>query len=87
MRAGDGGAMNNNAPFFGIFAACFVLLYGAIALSACTAKKEKEALDADGCQQVSHEKTGKRVYCGKACFRDEFRTEYRCNSGVKVFIR
>lgn len=44
-------------------------------------------LEADACKQTSSVATGKSVYCGKACWRDEMRVEYLCNSGVKVVIK
>lgn len=58
---------------------------------ACTMQhKEHQRLQAemqaDQCKLQSEAKTGKRVYCGKACWRDEIRKEFSCNSGVKVIV-
>lgn len=44
----------------------------------------QETLKADECQQISSIPTGKRVYCGKACWRNEMKVEYSCKSGVKI---
>lgn len=35
------------------------------------------------CEWAVKEKTGKQVYCGKACFRDELKVTYTCADGIK----
>lgn len=49
-------------------------------------KQEAEALEEQGCALKSKEPTGRRVYCGKACTRDEIRTVYACNVGEMVVV-
>lgn len=61
---------------------CFVGM-GASCSSFIKMEEEKKA---DNCKLISKVETGKRVYCGKACWRQEYREEYSCNSGTKVYI-
>lgn len=38
------------------------------------------------CSLVKEEKTGKRVYCGKACSRDELKYTYTCQVEPKHWV-
>ena len=49
-------------------------------------KRVQEEMQADNCKLALQEKTGKVIYCGKACWRDEVRKEFTCKSGTKVII-
>lgn len=50
-------------------------------------KEHQEYLDSKNCKVYSKQPTGKRVYCGKACFRDEIVTMYTCDDGPRVEVR
>lgn len=61
-----------------------------IALMGCglyVAAQERKWLQENSCVLQSETDTGKRVYCGKACFRPEKRKEYRCSFGQHIIIR
>ena len=77
-------------PVMGILCAfCGFLLVFAVAgcVGSVMASIEKQrALEADQCELIASTKTGKSIYCGKACFRPELRKEYQCKSGIKVVI-
>ncbi len=46
----------------------------------------QKELDLNNCVFKSKVETGKEIYCGKACWRKEKRTEYTCETGIKVVI-
>lgn len=46
----------------------------------------QKELDKNDCVFDSAVETGKQIYCGKACWRKEIRTEYICKTGIKVVI-
>lgn len=50
----------------------------ACTMSVIEEKEFQQTLRANGCTVSSIEKTGNRVYCGKACYRDEKKINYSC---------
>lgn len=71
-----------------VFCLGLVLLLPVACISSIKAEEAKQKeLKEDNCKQVLEVKTGKRVYCGKACWRDEIRQEFSCNSGTRVVIQ
>lgn len=46
----------------------------------------EEQLQRDNCKLSLVQPTGKKVYCGKACWRDEMRKEFTCDTGTRVFF-
>lgn len=77
--------------FFGLMGALLAILFfvtGMVVYSGMQRQKElQQELEADACEQTSSVPTGKRVYCGKACWRDEMKIEYSCKSGVKIVYK
>lgn len=73
---------------FGIIICAFMvaLLVAGLVGSIVAHNKKMDELAADSCHLLREEKTGNRVYCGKACFRDEIREVYSCKSGEKTYI-
>lgn len=41
----------------------------------------------NNCVEQSRVKTGERVYCGKACYRDQEKVVYKCSFGEKVELQ
>lgn len=71
-----------------IFLAVLLVLLPVACVQAIEEQKQLEQeLLADDCKPTSETKTGNRIYCGKACWRDEKRLEFSCKSGVKVIIK
>lgn len=66
-----------------LIAVCIV----GIVVSIVETQRLADELEKDECKQVSSVTTGKRIYCGKACWRDEMKVEYTCNSGIKIVYR
>lgn len=44
-------------------------------------------LKSHGCQLLTEAPTGRRVYCGKACFRPEEVYVYECADGTRTEVR
>ncbi len=76
----------DNAIFGGFIVLCIAFLMLIIIGAAKGHQQQLDALKADNCLLRSESKTGRNIYCGKACFRPEMRKEYACSSGIKVVI-
>ncbi len=50
------------------------------------AEKHRVELEMHGCKKQAEMPTGKRIYCGKACSREEMLTLYECAGGSRVEI-
>jgi len=74
---------------YGIMLLCAVMLV-IIPLACVSSIKENQRreleMQADNCKLTLESKTGKRIYCGKDCWREEIRKEFTCNSGTKVIV-
>lgn len=74
----------------GGFVLCVVMvgfLIFAMIASGIQAKKHEDFLKSHGCQQLTEAPTGRRIYCGKACFRDEMVHVYECADGTRTEVR
>lgn len=74
------------AIFYVFIGFLLVVSVAGFIVSGVAAIDKQAALEADQCKLTSSLKTGKSVYCGKACLRPELRKEYQCKSGIKVVI-
>lgn len=67
--------------------ALLVLIAVAIGLSVYDARRHDAFLKAHQCVKVYDIPTGRKVYCGKACFRDEIETKYDCADGPRIEVK
>ena len=67
-----------------IAAVIAILIVGGI--SVLQTKDRNEQMKKDSCQLIKEAPTGNKIYCGKACFKDEIRSIYNCKSGNVVII-
>lgn len=63
------------------------LLIGLIGFALYQAKQHEEFLQEHGCQMLTQAPTGRRVYCGKGCFRSEYVYVYECADGTRTEVR
>jgi hypothetical protein len=64
-----------------------VLAVGLVGLAAYQDKQHRDFLKANGCQLLTQAPTGRHVYCGKGCFRDEYVYVYECIDGTRTEAR
>lgn len=70
-----------------IIIAVVVFFSAIISLAFVQENKHREYLAAHGCQLLTEAPTGRRIYCGKACFRPEKVYVYECVDGTKTEVR
>lgn len=65
------------------------ILFCILIIPTAVPKSQSEMRMERGCSLTSEEYTGKKKYCGKACWRKEIRAEYLCrdNGEILVYIR
>lgn len=70
-----------------VAAAIGVLTVGAVLAINIHADRQHEAfLKSHGCQLLTKAPTGRQVYCGKACSRDEHVYVYECADGLRTEV-
>lgn len=68
---------------------CFWLIaFGFLAFGFATYQmnEHEKFLREHGCQLLTEAETGRRVYCGKACFRSEYVYVYECADGTRTEV-
>lgn len=59
----------------------------AIIFSYLLSRARQDFLKQHGCQLISQNETGRRVYCGRACLRPEVLSFYECAKGNRFELR
>lgn len=67
--------------------ACIAFLMFAIGGAIYSDHQHTEFLRTHGCQLLTEAPTGRKVYCGKACYRPEKVYVYECLDGTRTEVR